>query len=231
LFKDGVPQTIANLAVAGIKIWVLTGDKQETAINIGYACQLLTEELTEDPFIVDGETFEASIFNRKSARILLILVIFCWQEVQVQLITHRNTMANHALTNPALSKSHLTVTASTHALGDGLHRDSVSMLTLSDAVSMSMPDGQAASTAAPSPSAETDPGLTRSGFALVVNGHSLVHALTAELEQLFFLVAEQCTCKYQPGGKGCRINTKFPNSELDSESKLIKSNCFGNLVF
>lgn len=33
--QDGVPQTIANLATAGIKLWVLTGDKQETAINIG----------------------------------------------------------------------------------------------------------------------------------------------------------------------------------------------------
>lgn len=38
--QDGVPQTIANLAIAGIKIWVLTGDKQETAINIGYSCQV-----------------------------------------------------------------------------------------------------------------------------------------------------------------------------------------------
>ena len=33
--QDGVSQTIANLETAGIKIWVLTGDKQETAINIG----------------------------------------------------------------------------------------------------------------------------------------------------------------------------------------------------
>ena len=33
--QDGVAQTIANLELAGIKIWVLTGDKQETAINIG----------------------------------------------------------------------------------------------------------------------------------------------------------------------------------------------------
>ena len=38
--QDGVPQTIANLSVAGIKIWVLAGDKQETAINIGYSCQV-----------------------------------------------------------------------------------------------------------------------------------------------------------------------------------------------
>lgn len=51
--QDGVPETIANLQTAGIKIWVLTGDKQETAINIGYSCQLLTDDMV-DVFIVDG---------------------------------------------------------------------------------------------------------------------------------------------------------------------------------
>ncbi|ESO07180.1 hypothetical protein HELRODRAFT_110679 [Helobdella robusta] len=40
--QEGVPDTIASLLKAEIKIWVLTGDKQETAINIGYACQLFT---------------------------------------------------------------------------------------------------------------------------------------------------------------------------------------------
>ena len=41
---------------ANIKIWVLTGDKQETAINIGYSCKLLTEEMRV--FIVDEDTPE-----------------------------------------------------------------------------------------------------------------------------------------------------------------------------
>lgn len=35
----GVPEAVDRLARAGIKIWVLTGDKVETAINIGYACR------------------------------------------------------------------------------------------------------------------------------------------------------------------------------------------------
>ncbi|XP_073059377.1 putative phospholipid-transporting ATPase 9 [Primulina eburnea] len=39
----GVPECIDKLAQAGIKIWVLTGDKLETAINIGYACSLLRQ--------------------------------------------------------------------------------------------------------------------------------------------------------------------------------------------
>lgn len=39
--QDGVPGTIRDLARAGIKTWVLTGDKVETAINIGFSCRLL----------------------------------------------------------------------------------------------------------------------------------------------------------------------------------------------
>ncbi|XP_042316512.1 phospholipid-transporting ATPase VA isoform X1 [Sceloporus undulatus] len=42
--QDGVPETIANLRQAGLQIWVLTGDKQETAINIAYACKLLDHD-------------------------------------------------------------------------------------------------------------------------------------------------------------------------------------------
>ncbi|EYU45866.1 hypothetical protein ABFS82_04G095300 [Erythranthe guttata] len=60
--QNGVPQCIDKLAQAGLKIWVLTGDKMETAINIGYACSLLrqgmkhicittmnTDAIVEDP--------------------------------------------------------------------------------------------------------------------------------------------------------------------------------------
>ncbi|KAI8968964.1 hypothetical protein BDF20DRAFT_827472 [Mycotypha africana] len=43
--QDGVPETIALLARSGIKLWVLTGDKTETAINIGFSCNLLTLEM------------------------------------------------------------------------------------------------------------------------------------------------------------------------------------------
>ncbi|XP_069006033.1 phospholipid-transporting ATPase IC [Embiotoca jacksoni] len=39
--QEGVPETIAVLQQAGIKVWVLTGDKKETAVNIGYSCKLL----------------------------------------------------------------------------------------------------------------------------------------------------------------------------------------------
>lgn len=43
--QDSVPDTISLLADAGIKLWVLTGDKVETAINIGYSCNLLNNDM------------------------------------------------------------------------------------------------------------------------------------------------------------------------------------------
>lgn len=43
--QEGVPGTIFDLAQAGIKIWVLTGDREETAINIGHACRLLDDKM------------------------------------------------------------------------------------------------------------------------------------------------------------------------------------------
>ncbi|OAD56072.1 putative phospholipid-transporting ATPase IF, partial [Eufriesea mexicana] len=36
--QEGVPETLESLHVAGIKIWVLTGDKAETAENIAFLC-------------------------------------------------------------------------------------------------------------------------------------------------------------------------------------------------
>jgi phospholipid-translocating P-type ATPase (flippase) len=54
--QDGVPDAIAELKHAGIKIWVLTGDKRETAINIGFACNLLNNQMVR--IIVEGETVE-----------------------------------------------------------------------------------------------------------------------------------------------------------------------------
>ncbi|XP_073922017.1 probable phospholipid-transporting ATPase IM isoform X3 [Castor canadensis] len=53
--QEGVIETITSLSLANIKIWVLTGDKQETAINIGYACNMLTDDMN-DVFVITGNT-------------------------------------------------------------------------------------------------------------------------------------------------------------------------------
>jgi phospholipid-translocating P-type ATPase (flippase) len=59
--QDGVPECIADLAKAGIKIWVLTGDKVETAINIAVACRLLQPEEYMEQIVIDGDTYKKKV--------------------------------------------------------------------------------------------------------------------------------------------------------------------------
>ncbi|XP_058803142.1 phospholipid-transporting ATPase ID isoform X4 [Phymastichus coffea] len=141
--QDGVPQTIANLGLAGIKLWVLTGDKQETAINIGYSCQLLTDELT-DVFIVDATTYDG---------------------VQTQLTRYLETIK---------------------ATSSQQKRPTLSIVTFRwDKES----DTEYNPTREESDEHEQD---SQVDFAVVINGHSLVHALHPQMEQLFLDVSCQC---------------------------------------
>ena len=45
--QDGVKETIVSLRNAGIKVWVLTGDKEETAVNISYSAGLFHPKMRE----------------------------------------------------------------------------------------------------------------------------------------------------------------------------------------
>ena len=51
MLQEDVADTIDFMKKAGIKVWVLTGDKIETAINIGVSCKLLSPQM--EIFIVD----------------------------------------------------------------------------------------------------------------------------------------------------------------------------------
>lgn len=53
--QDGVPRTIQLLGDGGIKLWVLTGDKVETAINIGFSCNLLNNDMEILTIKMDGD--------------------------------------------------------------------------------------------------------------------------------------------------------------------------------
>uniref|UniRef100_A0A8C4RHG2 Phospholipid-transporting ATPase n=1 Tax=Erpetoichthys calabaricus TaxID=27687 RepID=A0A8C4RHG2_ERPCA len=130
--QEGVPETIAILTLANIKIWVLTGDKQETAVNIGYSCKMLTDDMTE-VFIVTGHTV---------------------QEVREELRKAREKMMD-----------------STRTLGNGFScQEKLSFPRIASVL-------------------EAIPGE----YALVINGHSLAHALEADMEQEFLETA--CACK------------------------------------
>ena len=69
--QDGVPDTIKNLKDMGIKVWVATGDKMETAINIGYSCKLLNSQMVLMKITDKGDTEEATEQLRDQMRRLI----------------------------------------------------------------------------------------------------------------------------------------------------------------
>ncbi|CAD7087029.1 unnamed protein product [Hermetia illucens] len=185
--QDGVPQTIASLQTAGIKIWVLTGDKQETAINIGYSCQLLTDDLA-DVFVVDGSTFE---------------------EVEKQLRKFKESIKIINTFHP-ISKDHNTTTSNGANLGSSTPVQTgrnhpappaISVVTFRwDSIKQNKGEPDSAecnqlfegSEKNSKDNSHSNDLEDNSGFAIVINGHSLVYCLTPELENRFLDIASQC---------------------------------------
>ncbi|XP_070853138.1 phospholipid-transporting ATPase ID isoform X4 [Drosophila suzukii] len=183
--QDGVPKSIANLQNAGIKIWVLTGDKQETAINIGYSCQLLTDELA-DVFIVDGNSVE---------------------EVEKQLRQFKESIKIYNRFRPGgfdpfdrlNSDSNMDPLSVTMTQTSAFMQESNLPPTPPPPPAISVVTFSAECNDLFGDEKRSEGGGTASivvdestGFALVVNGHSLVHCLSPELETKFLDIASQC---------------------------------------
>ena len=94
--QDGVPSCIADMGRAGIAVWVLTGDKQETAINIAFACQLVdnsskmhivskkthpTAEEVRDALVVAAVEAEAKLRSGKASKHALVIDGECLEDV------------------------------------------------------------------------------------------------------------------------------------------------------
>ncbi|KAL0486648.1 phospholipid-transporting ATPase IA, partial [Acrasis kona] len=103
--QNDVPNVILELMSAGIKLWVLTGDKQETAINIGFACNLLNQstklillqkisqlelnqllesnvnqiqqEICQRAVVVDGDCLQSILEDHQLERVFLQLCLYC----------------------------------------------------------------------------------------------------------------------------------------------------------
>ncbi|MCO5558138.1 hypothetical protein L7F22_011715 [Adiantum nelumboides] len=87
--QKGVPECIDKLALAGLKIWVLTGDKVETAINIGFACSLLRQDMKQIVVSLDTPSVKsAEELNDKSA-----IVKVSKEAVRSQLISGQQQVA------------------------------------------------------------------------------------------------------------------------------------------
>ncbi|KAJ2864671.1 hypothetical protein GGH94_002761 [Coemansia aciculifera] len=68
--QAGVPETIFKLRRAGIRVWMLTGDKVETAINIGKSCRLIDTEVVEqtklDMALASGQSGKMTLLVMQS---------------------------------------------------------------------------------------------------------------------------------------------------------------------
>ncbi|XP_043653683.1 phospholipid-transporting ATPase ID isoform X1 [Drosophila teissieri] len=197
--QDGVPKSIANLQNAGIKIWVLTGDKQETAINIGYSCQLLTDELA-DVFIVDGNSVEEvekqlrqfkesiKIYNRfRPGGFDAFDRLNSDSNMDPLSVTMTQTSAFMQETNlPPTPPPPPAISVVTFRW-DEKNKDN-----------KGGPDSAECNDLFGDEKGSEDGGTAsivvdeNTGFALVVNGHSLVHCLSPELENKFLDIASQC---------------------------------------
>ncbi|KNC96780.1 phospholipid-translocating P-type ATPase, flippase, variant 2 [Spizellomyces punctatus DAOM BR117] len=92
-----VPETIEYLLEAGMKVWLLTGDKMETAINIGASSRLISPNM--DTIILDGVTDKEISSQIDQA---------------VRNITTRTTPRRYALVIPGATLHHIFLPNSPH---------------------------------------------------------------------------------------------------------------------
>ncbi|KAJ0988935.1 hypothetical protein J5N97_007291 [Dioscorea zingiberensis] len=71
--QDGVPETIETLRQAGINFWMLTGDKQNTAIQIALLCNFISSEPKGQLLFINGKTEDEVL--RSLERVLLTMRI------------------------------------------------------------------------------------------------------------------------------------------------------------
>lgn len=187
--QDGVPDAIRTLSETGIKIWVLTGDRQETAINIGYSCQLFTEDMT---IIIINES------NKQATKEALLKKLRKVKEVA----------SRHSV---QLDRKRFDPDAKKPSWRESILQSFYSLLGI--AVYRKLED----KSRAPSPTAENSNALSLatnndpfdsldpsqlSGLALVIDGKSLGFALDPELELIFLELATICKavmcCRVSP---------------------------------
>ncbi|XP_061838583.2 phospholipid-transporting ATPase ID [Nerophis lumbriciformis] len=142
--QEGVRETIALLSLANIKTWVLTGDKQETAVNVGYSCKMLTDDMTE-MFIISGHSVQSVKQELRRAR-----------ERMIELSQNKDG-------------------EEVEECGDACFEGATGGKDLQPPATSDLMDNISGE------------------FALVVNGHSLAHALEADMEEEFVTTA--CACK------------------------------------
>uniref|UniRef100_K3WGR7 Phospholipid-transporting ATPase n=1 Tax=Globisporangium ultimum (strain ATCC 200006 / CBS 805.95 / DAOM BR144) TaxID=431595 RepID=K3WGR7_GLOUD len=219
--QDGVPSTLQLLRQTHMKIWTLTGDKMETAINIGYACSMLTSKMevlqvsSEDYVAVARGLQDAAMRQEK---LLAKSRASRLREAKRQRRMGRVTNAtwyeqwkaslSTFLFGVSLKKKHSRGRLPIRQAGlrgSGTYSP-VSTLEYDDLEGDDADDsllwgsGPLAGFDTPNGSSSSLPSL-----ALVIDGKSLEHALRPRLRPLFYQVTKMCTsvicCRVSPKQK------------------------------
>ncbi|ONI09045.1 hypothetical protein PRUPE_5G214200 [Prunus persica] len=112
--QNGVPECIDKLAQAGIKIWVLTGDKMETAINIGYACSLLRQGMKQ--IVISSETPEVKALEKVDDKSMVAKAL-------KESVVHQINEGKALLTSPDENSEALALIIDGNSLAYALEKD------------------------------------------------------------------------------------------------------------
>ncbi|GAA96668.1 uncharacterized protein L969DRAFT_97024 [Mixia osmundae IAM 14324] len=165
--QEGVPEAIADLKRAGIKVWVATGDKLETAIAIGMSSNLLTRDM--NLIIVKGGAYDGT---RKSAYYQLrkALVDFFGGSQLVDDLQHQPPGLERSISRGSKRPGHRTQLSQ----ASGMSRTSEADDGLADIVG-------------------NDNGQRTGGYGLVIDGSSLTHAFQEEFtKELMLELSTRC---------------------------------------
>ncbi|CAO1629409.1 unnamed protein product [Parajaminaea phylloscopi] len=174
--QDGVPETIADLKRAGINVWVATGDKLETAIAIGYSTQLLSQDM--NLIVVRGGEYGGP--NSAYEQLRKAVERFFGGRDTLAQMAHQPPDADYGRRNS--SRFSLPGRPSLHRQGSHARsRSSISNRSL----------------------VGEDNGQRSGGYALVIDGNALGHALSEEFSKdLLLNISTQCNavicCRVSP---------------------------------
>jgi len=82
--QTNVPQTISTLGKAGIKLWVLTGDKRETAVEIGYSTHVLTPKMHITEVADNGKKHVRTQMAMEFIRLVKLGKLVEYQQAQLE---------------------------------------------------------------------------------------------------------------------------------------------------
>lgn len=171
--QQGVPATIALLRQAGCKVWVLTGDKQETAISIAYSAGLITRAMRT--IVINEATVEG--------------VSRALDDASSAFVRNRRSGSSRSAPRGSLLRRFVSLFR-----GNGSEAEA-DMATLEggrEAADSRLPSPAGAGPGGFQPLRQSARAAESAPLALVIDGAALLHALHSDLEQQLYELATAC---------------------------------------